>query len=158
MKAGSGPAARSCQRGWRTIIDMFDEAADDIDLEPVARAPVAVELWGEPIFDPSCLRRIVLRYFLSELLATHTGRVWTPTELGEALAARGFHVGGRPAKEISDALRAEVNRGRVLRVGRGRYRSGTVPGATRRRMRSVVRHRQAVLARELAREQRHRFT
>lgn len=143
---------RSCQRGWRTIIGMFDDD-DDLHHEPDAR-----ELWAAPIVDPGCLRRIVLRYFLSELLAAHPERVWTPTELGEALAVRGFHVGGRPAKEISDALRAEVNRGRVLRVGRGRYRSGTVPASTRRRTRSVVRHRQAVLARELARGQRRRFT
>lgn len=98
--------------------------------EPVGREP-----WGTPIFDPGFLRGIVLRYFLSDLIATHPGRVWSPTELGGALEAQGFHVSGR-----------------------GRYGAGTVPGSTRRRMRSVVRHRQAVLARELARETRHRFT
>jgi hypothetical protein len=128
--------------------------SDDLDIFE----PVAHELWGAPIFDPARLHRIVLRYFLSDLMATHPGRVWTPTELGEALGAQGFHVVGRPAKEISDALRAEVNRGRVVRVGRGRYVAGSAPGSTRRRMRSVVRHRQAVLDRELARQQRHRFT
>jgi len=95
--------------------------------DDVIDAPVGEELWGTPIFDARGLRRIVLRYFVSDLIASQPARVWSPTELGEAFAARGFHVTGRPAKVISDALRSEVNR-------------------------------EVLLARELARATRHRFT
>jgi len=62
-------------------------------------------------------------------------------ELVTELERGGFVLAGRPSKEISDALRWEVARGRVVRVGRGRYRAAAIPGATRRRIRKVARQR-----------------
>lgn len=58
-----------------------------------------------------------------------------------AVERTGFSLTGRPSKAVSDALRWEVRRGRVVRLGRGRYGPGTMPRQTRswmrRRMRSV---------------------
>ena len=68
------------------------------------------------------------------------------------MEAAGFRITGRPGKVVSDHLRAEVNRGRVVRLGRGRYRAGVIPGSTRRRMRYAIRHRRRTLAAHLARE------
>ncbi|MEV6280108.1 hypothetical protein [Nocardia sp. NPDC051832] len=48
-------------------------------------------------------------------------------ELAAAVAAKGFAPSGRASKAISDALRCEVRRGRVYRIGRGRYRCGEIP-------------------------------
>jgi hypothetical protein len=96
---------------------------------------------GHPLEDPRTLWGLELRYLLCDLIASRGGAVCTVAELVSALERGGFELGGRPSKEISDALRWEVGRGRVVRVGRGRYRAGTVPGATRRRIRRVARHR-----------------
>ena len=60
-------------------------------------------------------------------------------ELERAVAAAGFRPGaGRPSKEISDALRWEVARGRAVRLGRGRYAAGRVADVTRHRMRRRI--------------------
>jgi hypothetical protein len=42
-------------------------------------------------------------------------------ELDRALLARGARAAGNPRKSISDALRAELRRGVVIRTGRGEY-------------------------------------
>lgn len=55
----------------------------------------------------------------------------TVQDLVDALDRRGIDVPGRASKTISDALRWEVSRGRVMRVGRGRYRTGAIPRSTR---------------------------
>jgi len=49
--------------------------ADELD-DDTRFVPVAHELWGAPIFDARFLSRIVLRYFLSDLMAAQPGRVW----------------------------------------------------------------------------------
>lgn len=105
-----------------------------------------VDPWGRPLIRPDQLYRLDLRYFLSEVMASAPHRIWTPADLVAEVEAAGFRFLSRPGKVVSDHLRAEVNRGRVERVGRGRYRSGTIPGTTRRRMQYAVRHRRQALA------------
>ncbi|MCV7402114.1 hypothetical protein H7K24_18385 [Mycobacterium fragae] len=78
------------------------------------------------------LRGIDLRYVLTMHLFSH-GRA-TIAELIEALAWHGFDVDGRPSKSVSDALRWEVRRGRVYRLGRGRYGPGWMPRGTEHRI------------------------
>lgn len=51
---------------------------------------------------------------------------------------RGFDLGPRPSKRVSDALRWEIARGRVLRTGWGRYAPGTAPRQTRAWIRDRV--------------------
>jgi hypothetical protein len=67
-------------------------------------------------------------------------------ELVARLAARGFQLDGRASKIISDALRWEVRRGRVVRVARGRYRHGSAPISTARRIRLFAARCRAWLA------------
>ena len=56
------------------------------------------------------------------------------------MESAGFRFLDRPGKVVSDDLRAEVNRGgRADRSGR--YRTGSIPGTTRRRMQYAIRHR-----------------
>ncbi len=59
----------------------------------------------------------------------------TVRELVAWLGDQGYEVPGRVSKVVSDGLRWEVRRGRVVRVGRGRYRFGRVPATTARRIR-----------------------
>ena len=80
-----------------------------------------------------------LRYLLTDLIDGPERRVWRVVELASALQQAGFVLQGRPTKVVSDALRTEIQRGRVVRVGWGRYESGHMPGATRRRIRNRAR-------------------
>ena len=50
------------------------------------------------------------------------------------LADNGYEIMGRPSKTISDALRWEVARGRVVRIRRGWYGYGRTPRTTARRV------------------------
>jgi len=88
-----------------------------------------------------------LRYLLTlHLLADGP---LTVAELVERLEVDGIRLLGRPGKVVSDSLRWEIGRRRVVRVGRGRYAAGVVPRQTLSRMRSVVaaeRQRVALLA------------
>ena len=59
----------------------------------------------------------------------------TVKELVAMLDARGFRLAGRASKIVSDALRWEVARGRVARLGRGVYRYVSAPPTTARRIR-----------------------
>ncbi|MDE0803609.1 MAG: hypothetical protein OSA99_09830 [Acidimicrobiales bacterium] len=77
-----------------------------------------------------------LRYLLTDLIAGPERRGWRVVELAEALERAGFELQGRPTKVVSDALRTEIQRGRVVRVGWGRYEMGHIPGGTRRRIRA----------------------
>ena len=52
----------------------------------------------------------------------------------------GFVVGGRASKTVSDALRWEVARRRVVRTGRATYSVGTIPRTTARRIADRARH------------------
>lgn len=72
-------------------------------------------------------------------LTLHLHAVRTPATIGdliEAMRAEGVEVLGRPSKAISDALRTEVSRGRVVRAGRGVYRAGSMPESTGRFLRT----------------------
>ena len=63
------------------------------------------------------LHGIELRYVLAMHLA-HNGPA-TIAEMVDALTQHGFGIGGRASKSLSDALRWEIGRGRVRRMGRG---------------------------------------
>src|SRR3546814_58896 len=104
-----------CAHGPRGAPPAFDEGRP---MDP----------WGRPLVSPDVLHRLDLRYFLSDVMASAPDRSWTPAELAAVVAAAGFRVQGRPGKVVSDHLRAEVHRGRVERIGRGRSRAGTRPG------------------------------
>ena len=62
-------------------------------------------------------------------------RVMTVAELVDTLNAEGYELGGRASKVVSDALRWEVARGRVIRRSRGVYAYGETPPSTARRVR-----------------------
>jgi hypothetical protein len=71
---------------------------------------------------PRCIAGLQLRYFLT-LHLFDAGE----SSIGDLVAAverHGFSLDGRPSKVVSDALRWEVRRGRVVRRGG----VGTPPG------------------------------
>ena len=68
------------------------------------------------------LQGIELRYALTMYLLQHGPT--TVDELIKALKWQGFEIGGRPSKQVSDALRWERRRGRVRRLARGLYGPG----------------------------------
>ncbi|ORW31927.1 hypothetical protein AWB91_13070 [Mycobacterium paraense] len=82
------------------------------------------------------LKGIELRYVLTMHLA-HNGPA-TVAEMREALERQGFCVPGRASKTISDALRWEMGRDRVRRMGRGRYGPRYIPRGTEHRIHQRV--------------------
>jgi hypothetical protein len=82
------------------------------------------------------LRSLELRYVLTFHL--HRAGPLTVVDLVRLVEGEGFDVPGRPSKAISDALRWEIRRGRVIRVRRGLYAPGTIPRGTAHRIRSRV--------------------
>lgn len=70
-----------------------------------------------------------LRYVLVQLLHEHNGPM-TVRELIAACEAHGVVFHARASKLISDALRWEVRRGRVIRLARGVYAFGAAPRST----------------------------
>lgn len=86
-----------------------------------------VSLAGSSQLRPVARRE--LRYLLCLLLLDER-RTMTVPELGAALRNRGLTVAGRESTAISDALRWECRRRRVVRLARGRYRAGTIPRST----------------------------
>lgn len=91
------------------------------------------------------LSGIELRYVLTMILV-RARRPLGVDDLAAALADAGFTVRGRPSKSISDALRWEVGRERVVRLGRGVYVAGTMPKQTKSRIRHRVIRLQAEAA------------
>jgi hypothetical protein len=83
-----------------------------------------------------CLNGIELRYVLTMHLAQHGPA--TIAELIPALNHHGFTVRGRPSKAISDALRWEMEHGRVHRLARGRYGPAYIPRSTEHRIHQRV--------------------
>ncbi|MEM7342433.1 MAG: hypothetical protein AAF467_27595 [Actinomycetota bacterium] len=77
-----------------------------------------------------------LRFVVVDLIRTHG--TMTVRDMVAALAAEGYPVSGRPSKVVSDALRWEIARGRVVRVARGVYRYRSAPPTTARRIRSFA--------------------
>jgi len=64
-------------------------------------------------------------------------RKQSPMSIPELLAAserQGFSFAGRPSKVVSDALRWECRRGRIVRTGRGEYRIGVIPRTSGQRI------------------------
>jgi len=95
--------------------------------------------------NPRRLRGIELRYVLTMHLAVHGPA--TVAELIGALDRHGFWVRGRPSKAVSDALRWEIEHGRVHRLGRGRYGPAYIPRSTEYRIHQrVLALRTAVVA------------
>jgi len=82
------------------------------------------------------LQGIELRYALTMHLMHH-GRT-SINEMIEALRAQNFSVRGRASKAVSDALRWEIERGRVYRLGRGQYGPAYVPRSTEYRIHQRV--------------------
>ena len=78
------------------------------------------------------LRGTELRYALTNYLLQN-GRCTITTLIG-ALVEQGFVIVGDPPKSVSDALRWEMGRGRVCRVGRGTYAPFEVPRSTQYRI------------------------
>jgi hypothetical protein len=101
------------------------------------------------------VRGIELRYLLTVYLLDHGPA--TVDELVDALTYHGFRTTGRPSKSVSDALRWEMARGRVIRFRRGRYRPGTMPRATEHRIFTRVRALHDEVA-ELSRRSGHEET
>lgn len=78
------------------------------------------------------LRGTELRYALVRLVV-----VIGPSTIPELIAGLqdwGYTVAGRPSKTVSDALRWERRRGRVIRRGRGLYSVGEIPRSTEHRI------------------------
>ena len=90
-----------------------------------------------PPFERPTLRGLDLRSAVVVLLLARQ-RPATLVDLASMLRRDGFDVGPAPTKTIADALRWEVRRGRVARVGRGIYAAGTVAKASKHRMRTRV--------------------
>jgi hypothetical protein len=84
------------------------------------------------------LRGRGLRFVLVGHIEKH--RTTTVAELARHVATLGYELPGRPSKVISDALRWEVARGRVVRTGRGEYTYGSAPKTTARRIRQFAQH------------------
>jgi len=99
---------------------------------------------GVPVAPGRWLRSmLVLRLLGAE-------RTLTVGDLVAGVEHAGFTFVGRPGKVVSDALRAEVRRGRVHQVGRGRYRAGHVAKSSQH----LMRRRVAALHRAVAQERR----
>jgi hypothetical protein len=80
-------------------------------------------------FSSDALRGQPLRYLVS-LHLIDAGSPQTVRQLVAAIEAKGYVIGGRASKTMSDTLRTEVRRGRVIRVSRGRYAAGRTPRST----------------------------
>jgi hypothetical protein len=68
-------------------------------------------------------------------------RAQSPLTVPEVVAgveALGCSVPGRPSKSISDAVRWEVRKGRVVRLGRSLYQIGSMPRSTEWWMRRKI--------------------
>lgn len=78
-----------------------------------------------------------LRYLLTIVLLD-VGGPMTVSDLTTAVERAGFEVDGRPSKTISDALRWEIRKGRVVRADRRVYVTGRIPRSTRSWIRQHV--------------------
>jgi hypothetical protein len=91
----------------------------------------------EPPAGPGrALRALELRHLLTWYIHQHG--TLTVRQMDALLHADGFTTLARASKVISDALRWEVGRGRVVRTGWGRYTAGQIPRATAYRIRRRV--------------------
>ncbi len=96
---------------------------------------------GAPPSEPP-LRGRALRFVLIDEMLRR--RDMTVAEMVAVLVGEyGFDLGGRASKVISDALRWEVRRGRVVRLARGQYRFNRATRSTVRRVRLLASHSRA---------------
>ena len=87
--------------------------------------------------DALALRGTELRYVLTRYLQLNGPT--TVAALITAIDGWGFAVAGRPSKTISDALRWEMGKDRVRRLGRGRYAATLgIPRGTEHRIHQRV--------------------
>jgi len=71
--------------------------------------------------------------------------IMTVPEIVAEVEAFGLSIPGRASKTVSDALRSEVRKGRVVRLERSRYRTGSMPRSTEWWIRrQVVAYQEAV--------------
>ena len=87
-----------------------------------------------------------LRHFLVAVLAD-ARRPMRIRELAERIADEPAQLKGRPSKVISDALRWEIARGRVRKLGRGVYEFVAAPRSTLRFIRQRVQRLRQLLQR-----------
>ena len=96
------------------------------------------------------LHTLDLRRYLVARIVERGGEA-SISALVQDLADDGFTVAGRDSKTISDALRAELARGRVVRVERGVYAEARIPKTTRYRILRVARRlRTAALEKKMS--------
>lgn len=94
--------------------------------------PPVVFVEGVPVASGRELRALLVLVLLA------SDRALTVSQLVAAVERRGFTFAGRAGKEVSDALRWEVRRGRVRRAGRGLYGAGYVAKSSRHDLRRRV--------------------
>lgn len=88
---------------------------------------------GGMVLDGQLLRRVLVTWLVD------AQRPLAVAELVARLDHAGLRVDGRPGKVVSDSLRWEVRRGRVVRVGRGTYVAGSIPRSTAWKIRHQAR-------------------
>ncbi|MDW3219871.1 MAG: hypothetical protein R8F63_14750 [Acidimicrobiales bacterium] len=85
---------------------------------------------------------ILLRYALLDVMHGVT----QPTSVDEivhAIERLGVTIPERKGKWVSDALRTEHKKGRIIRVGRNRYVGTEIPRSTRYRAKRAIRDHRA---------------
>jgi hypothetical protein len=80
---------------------------------------------------------LTVRRLLTWRIVTSRGEV-TVAELVAWLEDAGFRPTVRTSKIVSDRLRSDVRRGRIRRVGRGRYAAGRIAPTTLHRIRTTA--------------------
>jgi hypothetical protein len=110
-----------------------------LTLDPRLTSPLLPpSLTAEPLL--AAVRGLDLRHAALVVLDRRGGEPCTIPEMLADLAVLGVcPASARPRKELADAMRWEVARGRVERVAVGVYQIGYLPRTTRWRARQVVR-------------------
>lgn len=99
-------------------------------LERQITVTAAEQTWlVDPTVTPTLVWGLELRYLLTVALLDQ-GREVTLAELIGMIESDGFAIEGRRSKTVSDALRWEARKGRVVRLGRARYGPGRMPRST----------------------------
>lgn len=95
---------------------------------PTCQSPLARSTHDTQTTTARCRASYALTIFLFQ----HGPK--TVEELIDALDFQSFDIPGRPSKVVSDALRAEIAHGRVIRLKRGHYGPGAMPRSTEHRI------------------------
>jgi hypothetical protein len=81
------------------------------------------------LLDGRQVRRVIVTWLIE------ADRALTVADLVQRLADARLRTTGRPGKVVSDGLRWEITRGRVVRLRRGTYAVGRIPRSTAFRIR-----------------------